>query len=113
MATVYSAPQEIKKPEFNFRDMKAYREAQNAYIEQVKAWAKAKSKDQYAGEEVFLPHADGKACYIVFSAKPVKLIHLEIGDAWDAPLAHRMLTKDIVQHVEGNRKFAQLRASKV
>lgn len=55
-----------------------------------------------------IPHADGYACYVVFSAKPVKLIHLEIGDCWDAPLAHRMLPKDIVEHVRRDKALAEL-----
>lgn len=108
MAKVYSAPEEIKVPEFNFRDLKTSRENEKNYIEQIKEFAKKNSKDQYAGEEISIPHADGYARYIVFKSKPVNLIHLPIGDAWDAPLAHRLLTKDVVEMVNRAKSLSKL-----
>jgi len=109
MEKVYSAPKEIQPPYFDFKDLAQSRKNEEDYVTQVKEWAKKNSKDkQYAGEELRIPHADGYACYIVFSSKPVKLIHLEVGDCWDAPLANRMLTKDVIEYVQRQKSLAQL-----
>jgi hypothetical protein len=105
MGKVYSTPSHIKRPAFDIKNWRANEEAQ---IKQVKDWVKQNSTDKYAGEELNIPHADGQACYIVFSLKPVKLVHLEIGDCWDAPLAHRMTAKDIVTQIEGQKRIKAL-----
>jgi hypothetical protein len=76
------------------------RKDEQRYINEVIAWAKKHSKDQYAGTIVRIPHADSYAMYITFKSSPVTLIHLNIGDGWDAPLAHRLLKKDIVDYAK-------------
>jgi len=107
MGKVYNAPKEFELPKFDFRNLKASREAEEAYVNSIREWAKKNSKDELAGETIYIPHADGKAAYVVFSTKPVKLIHLPIGDAWDAPLAHRMTGKDIKEHVARDKYWAE------
>lgn len=109
MAKVYSAPKEISSPVFDYENYDQSQANEKQYVDRVKEFARKTSSDKiYAGEEIAIPHADGKAVYIVLTSKPVVLIHLEIGDCWDAPLAHRLLTKDIVQMVASGKQFAKL-----
>jgi hypothetical protein len=45
--------------------------------------------------------ADGNALYAVYSLKPVELIHLPVGDAWDSKWANRVSAKEIRQQIDG------------
>lgn len=100
MAKVFNPPANIKVPDFNFRDLEGSRKAEQAYIESIQNYARIANRgSDFAGELITIPHADGKAYYVVFGLKPVELIHLPIGDAWDSPLAHRMTAKDIKQRI--------------
>jgi hypothetical protein len=107
MAKVYAAPVSIKPPVFDYKDIAGSKTSEKAYIEQVKAWAR-KPSDQYAGEEISFSHADGYACYIVLTSKPVVLIHLEIGDCWDSPLADKITAKELIKKIENNKKINEL-----
>lgn len=74
-------------------DWSAYEKHDADYIESVRKTIK--SADPYAGKVLQVSHADGYAQYMVKSLKPVVLIHLPVGDAWDAPYVHRMTANDI------------------
>lgn len=111
MGKVYSAPTEIEKPKFDYRNMSASRKAEEDYIKAVGDWAKQHSKDkanaQYVGERYSIPMADSQASYIVFSLKPVALIHLPIGDEWDSQWANRATATDIKKQIDFNKSWAE------
>ena len=52
-------------------------------------------KGKNVGETIRFQHADGYAEYMVFSMKPLKLIHLNVGDAWDSPYAELLTPKKV------------------
>ena len=110
MASIYSAPKEIQLPAFNFRDIEAWRKSEAEYIEKVKEFCKKHSKDksEYVGEMISFPHADGKAFYMVFSLKPLRLVHIPIGDAWESPYADLLNKQRVIEMIEADRKMAQL-----
>lgn len=110
MAKIYAAPKEIQVPSFNFRDREAWRKSEAEYIEKLKEFCKKHSKDksEYVGEVISFPHADGKAFYMVFSLKPVNLIHIPIGDAWQSPYADLLTKKRVIEMIEADRKLAEL-----
>lgn len=86
MATVYRAPEDA--PSFNYRSA-TWREDRAAYIERQKAAArKANPGDKLAGTEHRVQIADGYAQYIVWSSKPLRLIHLDLEDGYSAPAAY-------------------------
>lgn len=53
---VYSAPEEIKPPTFDFRDIPKSKESEKTYIQEVAEWAKKNSNDKVYAGEVY-PHS--------------------------------------------------------
>lgn len=112
MATVYRAP-EAYKP--NYRSA-TYLADEAAYVERQKAAArKANPGDKLAGTIHRLTVADGFATYIVWSSKPLKLVHLEIGDGYAAPAAYirGLRLSDIKLQAKQDAEYAKLFAARV
>lgn len=96
MGKIYASPPEIEVPEFKSGEpWQDYEKRCDTHVKAVKQWAKTNGAGPEAGQEVDFPQGDGYARYIVFSLKPVKLIHLNVGDAWQYPYAHRLTASDI------------------
>ncbi len=112
MGKIYSAPENIKEPVIDFADLKGWQEAEKAYIEQVKKHCIENSKDKanasYVGEEFDIPMGDGHARYLVESIKPLVMIHLRVGDAWDSPMADQVSAKYVKEHIDGQKRLAEL-----
>jgi hypothetical protein len=51
---------------------------------------------------------DGYALYAILSLKPVKLVHLPAGDAWDSPFARRASATMIKTQVDGDARIEKL-----
>ena len=120
MGKVYSPPAKISEPKMeSFRkqnlglDFRAYEEAEFKFVEEVKEWCKSSGSGKYAGEEVHFPQGDGHARYVVFSTKPLTLIHLPVGDAWQYPYIERLTAKDIVARIESGKNLTRLFAREV
>jgi hypothetical protein len=113
MGKIYSPPIEIGKFEFDYSNfnMEAFTKAETEYVEKVKHYARTSGSGDFRGEEIRFPVADGYARYIVFSTKPVVLLHLSIGDGWMYEYAHRLTAKDIAEEVrrrkETNKLFSE------
>ncbi len=120
MAKVYSLPDEFenKVPHFSFKEfqekgVKAWQEIEKAFIEELKKWAIERNPTQeHVGEVIKFPMADGYAQYLVAATKPVQLIHLPLGDAWDSPYANKTTKVDIERQVNANKRMAELFAKK-
>lgn len=83
--------------------------AEEEFLAELVTWVKARApQDEYAGAVVRWPMADGYAQYLVAAMKPVQLIHLPLGDAWDFPLAHRATKKDIIGRINADKAWAEL-----
>lgn len=85
--------------------LEEYEDKCKEYVEEVKNWAKEKGKGKYSGEEVYFPHADGYARYVIISLKPLELLHLNVGDAWDLPHIERLTASDLIKKVESQRSL--------
>lgn len=92
MATVYSHPESLDPaPETVFTDGRydheATRAAEDEWNTRLAQWCKSQrcGKGDLVGKLVYLPWADGAACYMIAGHKPVVLIHIPHGDAWDVP----------------------------
>lgn len=113
MGRIYSTKGIAVKPDYSeFRknggkSYSEYEKLENAYLEEIIAWAKKNGTGEYAGEQVNFPYADGYASYIVISLSPVKLIHIDIGDGWEYPYAHRLTTKDIKEEIDSAKQWAE------
>jgi hypothetical protein len=80
MAQIFLPPAELgPEPTFSL-DFKSYGPAEIEYVTKVKSWAKKNGSGSCRGEEIRFPVADGHARYVVFSLKPVTLIHLRVGE---------------------------------
>lgn len=112
MATVYAAPEEItwEMPKEWGRDVLG--KSLNEYEEKVRAWIKENTacKDPIVGEIVKTGVADGYACYMVASTKPLQLIHMEYLDAWHADRVwlRGLRLSDVRAMVERDKNFASI-----
>lgn len=110
---VYALPQELENELPRFPNGQPYDDfvaAEEAFLVRLIAWAKAQAPagEPHAGAVVRWPYADGYAQYLVVATRPVQLIHLPLGDAWDFPLAGRATKKDIVALIEQDKAWAAL-----
>ena len=113
MGKVYAPPREIGDvPNLSRQPFSTYQTEEKAYVEKVQKWARENGQGDLAGEEVFFPFADGYARYVVLKTRPVRLIHLPIGDAWSYPYIERLTEKDIRERVRQKKAVSKLFAAK-
>jgi hypothetical protein len=107
MAKIFSPPGEIPVPEIRLRDN--WQEKEQEFTEKLKEWCQKRRPDQDGvGEVIQFPRADGYAVYMVAGTKPVELIHLPLGDAWEFEYAHRLTKKDIMEKIKQSRSLHKL-----
>jgi hypothetical protein len=112
MAEIYSAPKEIKTPNYNssnYTHENAEKE-ENRYLDEIRNWLKTNGfKGKNVGEVIRIPTADSSADYMVASLKGgVKLIHLKMGDEWTSQFAELLTAKKINQMIEADKRMAEL-----
>jgi hypothetical protein len=108
MGKIYQPPNEIGPPP-KFQVSISYKEMvklEEDWVKRLRKWCKDNSKEaEYIGDIVKQPVADGYAQYMIFSLKPVFLIHLELGDAYEFEWAHRWTAKDIKMIIEKTKEL--------
>lgn len=116
MAKIYKAPKGFEAPTLSADNWQV---EEQAYLERLAAEARRGSPgDPLVGEVVRFPMADSYAQYMVWSTKPLKLVHLDLGDAWHIPEAHArgLRLSDIQSSVDRDRAmkamFAKARAER-
>lgn len=114
MATVYRAP--IEAPTIDFRaGVDVWRKQASDYIERVAAMARAvNGTEPLVGKVVRFQIADGYAEYIVWKAKPLQLVHLDLGDGYSIPPAHArgLRLADVKALVDFEQRWADLMAER-
>ncbi len=109
MADIYSAPKEIKLPKLDFSNMQDYnRDCDRYIIDLVKHIKDMGYKGKNVGQIVKFAVADGYAEYMILSMRPLKLIHIPLGDAYQFPYAHLMTASEINKKLDGQNKLAEL-----
>ena len=94
-------------------NMEAEDKAEQVFLEKARDFCVVNNpEDKLAGVEYNIQHADGYARYMVFSSKPVKLLHLPLGDAWDSQWASKITKKDIEEDIQRRLKLKALFAKK-
>ena len=83
-------------------------EAEEAWTEKLAQWCRDNSTSDIAGEVIRIPWADGSANYMVWTTRPVQLIHIPLGDAWDVPeyMTRGLRAADLREMVERDRRLA-------
>jgi hypothetical protein len=109
MAEIYSAPKEVRLPKLDFSNMQDYNKDCNRYVSDLVKHIKDMGyKGKNVGEIVKFAVADGYAEYMVLSMKPMRLVHIPLGDAYEFPYAHLMTAKEITKKLDAQKKLAQL-----
>jgi hypothetical protein len=79
MATVFSAPEGYDPPAFN---MDTWQKDEDEYLARLADRCKMNGTSDLLGETIKFPRGDGYALYMVWQTRPLQLIHVAIGDAW-------------------------------
>ena len=109
MGKIFAAPECIPSPGFDLSEgIDAYHKRNQAYVESVQQWARDNGRGALRGETVRFPVADGYAQYVVLSTAPVRLIHLQVGDAWHFEYADRLSSHDVKVEVKRRRELEAL-----
>lgn len=111
MAKIYDVLEEFEEtlPRLNSKgSWYDYNKQQEEWLESLSQWCKVHGSGKYAGEVVRDGVADGYAQYMVFSLRPLQLIHLPLGDAWESRWAHCWTAADIKQMVERERRIVSI-----
>ncbi len=105
-AKVFNPPADIKLPSFS---SKTYREDEEKYVKQIKDFVTKRKAGKNIGEIVRFQVADGYAEYMVASMKPLELVHLPTGDAWEYQYINRLTVKDIQQRLDFETSLTKFR----
>lgn len=107
MAKIYGGVEGIAKPQMS-EDFNDDLKAEEEYIKKIVEYAKKANLCPEAGKELDFPVADGYARYIVLSLKPVQLIHLDVGDAWQYHYVNRLTASDIRKEIKNRETLEEL-----
>jgi hypothetical protein len=114
MATIFRAPESITVPSFStfYKDGKYDREAhdnaEKQYLADLKAMLVKRNNGKNVGEVVQFPHADSYAEYMVANMRPLELVHLPLGDAWDYPYIERLNASDIQGKIDQKKALEKI-----
>ena len=114
MAKIFRAPETIKTPSFSKFiingkfDRLAYDKAEQDYLAELKAMLVNRKNGKNVGEVVQFPCADSYAQYMVASMRPLELVHVPLGDAWDYPYIERLTATDIQNKIDQTKALAKL-----
>ncbi len=112
MAQIYSAPEKWV-PDYT-TDWRVEHAREEAYIQRMVALAKKNGTNPLLGEIYRVGRGDGYAQYIVWNTKPLQLVWIETGDAWQMSDAEARGTRlsDIKAQIEFDQKWRTLPASR-
>lgn len=86
MATVFAPPAELPVPVVDYKnyDFEKEEAAEEAWVEKLANYCRTHGNGALAGKEIRHQVADGYARYMVLKEKPFQMIHLPLGDCYDA-----------------------------
>lgn len=104
----FAGSKKFYQPDYGAKDYCAEQARETAEIEQWKA--SLRKPGTVLGQEITFPVADGYARYVVVSEKPLKLVHLAVGDAWmvNSILLRGLRLTDVKVMLEREDLFRQL-----
>lgn len=119
MAEVFTTPKGFRDPPslMDYRtekglDFDAVQKAEAEWLEELIEWCKTNtdSRSELIGEVIRFPRGDGTANYMVFRTKPLTLLHIPLGDAWDLPdyQMRGLRVKDVQELVRQDRALGDL-----
>lgn len=113
MAKIYNPPEEVGPPPSYvlIEDFKEYEKATEEWVKSIQELARKNGTNPLLGEIYRTPVADGYAQYVVWSTRPLALVHLPIYDAWYAPeaLERGLRLSDIKQYIDFQKMWKSKR----
>ena len=107
-AKIYSGIKGIETPKLSFTDFSEYQKECENYLEAIKAECKKNSNSKNVGEIIKFPVADGYALYMVYSMKPLQLIHIDTMDGWQCEFAELLTPTKVTEMIERDKRIAEL-----
>jgi len=101
---IYKAPDTIKRPSWN----DDYEKDTERYLEKLKNLCHTKGTGKYTTKIARFQVGDGYAEYMVISLRPLKLLHVDIGDCWEYQYIDRLKATDIKQNIDQQEAMAKL-----
>lgn len=106
---IYSGIEGIEVPQFNWKDIQGTKQAEKDYLDHMATVCKVNTlTDPLVGKIAKFPVADGYAMYMVYSTRPLELIHLAVGDAWHYEHIIRLTLEDIKENIERQEALTKL-----
>ena len=111
-AKIYSGIKGIECPKVSFEDYRngTWRQKEEDYISKLKETCKKNSEGNAVGEIIKFNVADGHAMYMVYSLKPLQLIHLNLGDGWQSEFAELLTVKKVLELVAREHALKEILA---
>ena len=109
-ATIYGPPEGLDPPEFDYSGpIQAILAQEKEYVEKLQEWCRTTGQGDLAGEVWRYPVADGYAEYVIHKTRPLTIIHVGTGDAWNIPeVVRRGLSATLIrQEVDQAKKLAE------
>lgn len=112
-AKIYSLPEHLEALVPNIFKVrgKDYQKLEEEFIETVAKFCQdynPKQSKDYIGKVIRFQIADGYAEYMVLGLSPVKLIHLPLMDAYQAPDVDLMTTQRVKEKIQAQEKLKSL-----
>ena len=109
MAKIYSAPTQLALPNTNPQYLNEWEKLDNQYKVDLKKYIMSMGyKGKNVGEIVRFAVADGYAEYMVVSMRPLSLIHIPLGDAYEFPYVHLLNAKEINKKIDTQKILAKM-----
>ena len=110
MAEVYSVLDSVALPKFpQPYNHEEYQKNEDKYIVDLKKELKSMGyKGKNFGEILKFQVADGYAEYMVVSMRPLKLMHLPLGDAYSFGYAHLLTSKEVNEQIKRQKALLEL-----
>ena len=101
-AKIYSGIKGIDKPEIDLKDYSdgSWEKKEEKYTNKLREVCEANSKSKNVGKIIKFPVADGYAKYMVYSTRPLELIHLALDDCYQSEFAELLTAKKVTEMVE-------------
>ncbi len=108
MAKIFSAPKGVELPPTKFTSLAKYQQDCDDYEKKLKEkLLEFNPGGKNVGEIIRFQVADGYAQYMVASMKPLQLVHLEIGDAYNFEYANRLTAKDVQDKIKQQKALKE------
>lgn len=115
-AKIFDLPKGVKVPELNWDKCKNVNDVVSKYESECKQFRidlKTKLielgfKGKNVGETIEFPVADGSAEYMIASMRPLQIVHLPLGDAWEFRYAHLLTAKEVQSNIDFQKEMEKM-----